>query len=91
MTQPVLFELGSACPETSRARPAKAIARMHLKHGPGPDGRTCRRCDHLLRDPWHRRTYFKCRLFGVTSGPATDWRLNWPACGKFTERAAGTR
>lgn len=42
--------------------------------------RRCKTCRHL----WCRRLgnrYYKCLKSRVTGGPATDWRINWPACG----------
>jgi hypothetical protein len=51
-------------------------------HGPGPAGKRCKECRLLLRNV-KSRTYFKCELRGVTNGPGTDHRANWPACGRF--------
>jgi hypothetical protein len=31
-------------------------------------------------------TYFKCKKFGISSGPATDWRKKYIACGLWKER-----
>ncbi len=25
--------------------------------------------------------YKKCRIYGISSSEATDWRMKWPACG----------
>jgi len=48
-------------------------------------GRTCAECAHV-RVAVHVRRYYKCELAGLTHGPATDIRLSWPACVRFTVR-----
>ena len=64
----------------------KSIERMHLRHGV-TGGQRCGDCAHLFD---HRGDYaghfFKCHQHGYTNGPATDWRLKWPACGLFQKR-----
>jgi hypothetical protein len=64
---------------------AKKIGSMHRKFGKGPDGAICRDCVNCYT---HRlsKSYTKCKLFGHTGGPGTDWNQKWPACGKFQER-----
>lgn len=52
--------------------------------GPGPAGATCKTCCHLLKDHHQSTHYYKCELRGVTRGTATDHRVNWPACAKFS-------
>lgn len=54
--------------------------------GPGPEGRICRDCTHFFRQGGVAGTYYKCDLRRVTSGPATDHRVKWPACARFDER-----
>ena len=54
--------------------------------GDGPEGRTCQECSHFFRQGGVAGHYFKCDLRRVTSGPATDHRARWPACGRFAER-----
>ena len=51
--------------------------------GPGPEGARCKTCTSFVLKGGCARTYFKCKLFGNSNGPATDWRANWPACGKY--------
>ena len=74
----VLFQL----PDEEEYLP-KRIRDMHALYG-RIDGRTCRRCAHLLRFR-RNNTYLKCELNRITHGPATDWRASWPACGQHTE------
>ena len=50
--------------------------------GRGPEGAKCRTCVHLVVHERARR-YYKCLKRGVTFGPGTDHRVNWPACGKY--------
>lgn len=44
------------------------------------NGETCGSCAHLGANEHNCRTYWKCTKVYVTSGPATDVRLSWPAC-----------
>ena len=45
--------------------------------------------DHEHDGQFVAKTYFKCELRGITNGPGTDHRANWPACGKFCSLRAG--
>jgi hypothetical protein len=69
---------------------ARKIGRMHQLYG-RTDGRTCGDCASFLRGGGiYSRTagsYHKCQRFGISGGPGTDWRVRYPACGKFEERA----
>jgi hypothetical protein len=62
----------------------KTIGKMHLLYGKR-EGRICRDCAHLICHSFANK-YFKCKLYGNSSGPSTDWRVRYPACGKFEER-----
>lgn len=64
---------------------AKKIGSMHRKFGKGPEGERCGDCRQFAVKKL-AGTYRKCRLFGNTGGPGTDWQARWPACGKFEER-----
>jgi hypothetical protein len=57
--------------------------------GPGPGSTTCGQCAHLQAKRLVK-TYHKCFLRRVTSGPATDHRVAWPACSRFESRDATT-
>ncbi len=48
-----------------------------------PDLGTCGDCVHNLDHRGGRRTYKKCALVPVTSGPGTDIRSKWPACHRW--------
>lgn len=67
------------------AKLAAQIKTMLKMYGNGPDGRQCKHCQHLRIKGWGR-PYFKCDLNRDTGGPASDWRVTWPACGKYGER-----
>src|SRR4051812_7898721 len=58
--------------------------------GQGPDGATCKTCQHLEQHNGGSRNYYKCNLRPRSGGPGTDHRLNWPACGKHEELALST-
>ena len=51
-------------------------------YGKGPDGIKCKSCEHLLVRKFSK-WYFKCALRKISSSPATDHRVNWPACSKY--------
>jgi hypothetical protein len=51
----------------------------------GPEGETCGSCDHLLKEDYHNRIYYKCDRRGSTRGPGTDVRLKWRACMFWSE------
>lgn len=57
------------------------ILQMRKLHGKS-EGNICGNCAHFIRKKMGA-IYFKCDLTKITGGPATDWRVNWPACGKF--------
>ena len=52
--------------------------------GKGPDGSRCKTCVHLFGKSF-AKTYYKCDLRKNSNGPATDHRVNFPACGKYEE------
>lgn len=57
--------------------------KMRLRYGPGPEGRTCKPCQFLIRVGHHDGAYLKCEKAGISSSEATDWRAGWPACGAY--------
>lgn len=60
------------------------IALMHKEYGV-LTGIQCRTCPHLDAhcNPDCTRVWYKCRLFGNSAGPGTDWRASNTACGGF--------
>jgi len=61
----------------------RKIDAMWRKFGGGPRDTQCRTCEHCVKYSPTDRHYWKCRLYGVTGGESTDWRLYWPACGMY--------
>lgn len=57
---------------------------MHRRFGIR-EGSVCGDCAHL-KGVRLGKTYFKCERSVVTSGPGTDWRKKWTACGLFEVR-----
>lgn len=55
------------------------IDAMHTQYGKR-SGKLCKDCDYLCSYTANRRWY-KCRMYGVSSSEATDWRLSYVACG----------
>jgi hypothetical protein len=39
-------------------------------------------CSHTMS-----KTYYKCKLRGLSHGPGTDHRVSWNACSFFREKA----
>lgn len=71
--------------EAQRKKKARKIERMHVIYGKR-EGAKCGDCVHFYGVSY-ANTYYKCRLFGDSHGPATDWRVRFVACGKFEPRA----
>lgn len=63
---------------------AKKIDAMHSRYGT-LDGVKCKTCPHLdaYSNADYTRIWYKCKMYGVTSGEGTDWRVGWEACGAF--------
>jgi hypothetical protein len=57
-----------------------------LKWGPGPAGRKCKECIHIVAHHPRAKRYLKCRKRGITSGAGTDHRANWHCCAYFEAR-----
>ena len=74
--EPSLFEL----PDPVNVK-ARRLVEMHRLHGEHPG--ICGDCVQFERRPYNGAAVFKCALSRPTSGRATDWRVHWPACGKF--------
>lgn len=60
------------------------IALMYAEYGKF-GGCRCRSCPHLevYTNGDNTRIWYKCRMFGVSSGPGTDWRCSNEACNAF--------
>jgi len=54
-------------------------------YGYDPDGRLCQYCKHLWykQRSKHSTRHYKCELRKLTSGPGSDHRVRWKACGKY--------
>ena len=62
---------------------------MVVRHGPGPEGASCKTCRHLVPTSHNtNRTYWKCDRRGMTHGQDTDHRLKWDACRLYEVEAA---
>ena len=58
----------------------------HYPPGSGPDGKTCRTCEQLLRAGAGNATVSKCKLVDPYGGAATDINMHTPACRQYQER-----
>ncbi|MCB6570004.1 hypothetical protein LI142_10885 [Eubacterium limosum] len=45
----------------------------------------CLNCHHLVRVGCHGKAYRKCKVYGVTHGEGTDWKVSNHACGLFPD------
>ena len=59
---------------------------MPIALGPGPEGRRCRECVHLITYQMGKR-WFKCDLREHSNSTRTDHRALWPTCAKFEPTA----
>ena len=52
------------------------------------EGQKCGDCEHFWK---HERgtAYYKCEIYGKSNSEATDWRVKYPACGKFNKPYKG--
>ncbi len=74
--------------EHKRLSKQSLVEKMRMLYGSHfPDH--CGDCKQFYCPGGTSNTYYKCRLAGVTSGPKTDWRVKWDACGKFEKREVG--
>ncbi|MBR3646203.1 MAG: hypothetical protein IKN54_07265 [Lachnospiraceae bacterium] len=58
----------------------RKIDRMHQLFGISEQHK-CKDCEHLIRETYRGRNYFKCSVYGQSNSEATDWRLSYTACG----------
>lgn len=62
----------------------RRILNMYTMYGV-VSGKVCGDCPSFLRHKHRTKTHNKCTRNKMTHGAATDWRVNWPACGKIEE------
>ena len=44
-------------------------------------GHTCGACKHLVvHNEWR-----KCELYSLSASATSDWRISWPACGRWEQ------
>ena len=77
-----LFQDWQTAHENDEVIPAR-VQVMFRRHGRAPEGTKCKDCKFLHGYLYHTVTYYKCTKYGVSHGQATDWRLKYPACGRF--------
>ena len=61
----------------------KKIDLMHSMFGRTAE-KKCKDCSHFKSIEFSR-TYYKCEVYGLSHSEATDWRVNYPACGLFNK------
>ncbi len=82
MDDTLKLEFGKPIPKELLKKHANPCLRVY---GKGPEGKTCKRCQHLFAVE-HGHRYYKCDLRKLTKGPGSDHRVRWPACGRYEER-----
>lgn len=64
----------------------RKLPAMHEVYGKSPQHK-CRDCCNLTRivtvGGVRRKVYLKCKAYGDSGGEATDWGLNFMACGLY--------
>jgi hypothetical protein len=63
--------------------PARIVA-MHRLYG-RCEGAICGTCQHMVMcGQGHSKRWYKCDLnMAAIRGPASDWLVGWPACGRW--------
>ena len=61
----------------------RKLPAMHYVHGVDPYGRKCKDCCSFQRFEYRGRRFCKCEAYGISSSEATDWGVNYLACGLF--------
>lgn len=82
MVEAEQLDLFPDMPQPSPADMVKEPNKMRKQFGSGPEGTTCGMCRYL----WRKNsggTYFKCKLYGDSNGPGTDFRKKWGSCAKY--------
>ena len=51
----------------------------------GGNGDKCKYCRHLISHKPGDRRYYKCELYGLSCGEATDWKISERACGMMNQ------
>lgn len=84
-THPDLFKDG----ETPIGKEPKGWAQKKKRrmgyHEAREDEPSCADCDHLIKQTYHDKNYYKCDLIGISRSEATDIRLK-DTCNKNTEK-----
>lgn len=71
-----------------KAKRSNAAKGYPANPGSGPQGETCRTCQHSTCVPYRSRNYWKCGLLKAhwTRGLGSDIRLKSPACSLFAPK-----
>ena len=56
--------------------------------GTGPEGETCRSCEHSYFVQPSIKRFYKCRLTKFTNGKASDIKVKSPACRRWEAKDA---
>jgi hypothetical protein len=82
---PAWFTAGSTATEVHMRRVSAGLHPTGFRLASESLGKTCGDCDHVLVRKLGKR-YYKCGEAKITSGPASDIRLKWPACVRFEHK-----
>lgn len=73
---------------SSHMQASRAMRGLHPTGDPlGPEDATCGDCVWLTSNKRSKR-YYKCGLRPMTSSAATDIKLRWRACSRWSENGA---
>ena len=66
---------------------SRVLRGLHPTGDPlGPESETCGSCAHRVTRGYGSK-YHKCSLRPITGGPATDIRIKWRACARWSATA----
>ncbi len=69
----------------------RKLPAMHFEYGIAPGFHRCRECCNLMQVADRGRMAYRCIAYGVSKTPATEWGLNYKACGKLNIPMVGEK
>lgn len=69
----------------------RKLPAMHFAYGIADGFHRCRECCNLIKTEDRGRVTYRCQAYGVSKSQATEWGLNFKACGWLNRPMDGVR